>query len=84
MNNNNDIENGNETFYYCGEHVDGRDEYGPIIVYHYISKHKLNGRNLSHLDDWEYDLEIWPGDNHWRQASQKEDILINFEDIEYM
>lgn len=91
MNNNDNNDNNNmddnvnyEIFHYCGEHVDGCDRDGPIIVYHYISKERLNGRNLNLLNDWEYDLEFWPGDRHWRQASLKQDILINMDDVQYM
>jgi len=68
-----------ETFYYCGEHVDGCDQDGPIIVYHYISKSRVDEckLNLNCLNPWEYDLEFWPGDYHWEQASLKKDILFN-------
>lgn len=68
--NNNMINNGQtqETFYYLGQHNDGFDRHGPIIVYHYISETMRNGRNINTIDIWDYDLEFWPGDRYWRDA----------------
>lgn len=51
---------------YCGQHADGYDYSGPIIVYHYISKERLGARSVSSLSKDDYDEEIWPGDNLYR------------------
>lgn len=94
--NNNTIDNNNEynnntlnneepitqTFYYLGEHVDGCDRNGPTIVYHYISDMMRNGRNLNTLDIWNYDLELWPGDRHWRNAGRGRNITIEVCEIQ--
>ena len=83
--NNNDIDDNNnnhdETYYYMGEHVDGCDQYGPIYVYHYISSAQLNGRNLNEVEMWDGDLELWPGDRLWSEASRKQNIIINVENV---
>jgi len=96
MNNNYDNDNNNiynndnncqvqryQTFYYLGQHVDGCDRYGPIIVYHYISEEMRNGRNLNTLDIWDYDLELCPGDRYWRDAGRGRNITIEEGEIPY-
>ena len=65
-----------ETYYYLGEHVDGCDQYGPIIVYHYISDAMRNGRNLNTIDIWDYDLELWPGDTLWSKGGNGKNITV--------
>jgi hypothetical protein len=77
---NNQIEN-DETYYYIGEHVDGCDIDGEKMVYHYISKTRLNGRNLNTIDIFDYDLEFWPGDRLWTDVTTRNDIIINIEDV---
>jgi hypothetical protein len=77
MNNNNYDDNTMyEPHYYVGEHVDGYDRYGPIIVYHYISERARNGRNINTIDQWEYDMEIWPGDRYWPHAGRNKSIIM--------
>lgn len=75
---NNDYDNNAkyETHYYVGEHVEGCDRDGPINVYHYISESALNGRGLNTIDAWDYDLELWPGDRYWLEASGKKTIVV--------
>ncbi len=51
---------------YCGQHAEGYDELGAIIVYHYISKERLGNRKISSIDNFDYDEEIWPGDKLYR------------------
>lgn len=82
-NHNRDQEQEYKTFYYLGKHVDGCDQYGPIIVYHYISDEMRNGRNLNTLDIWNYDLELWPGDRYWRNAGPGKNITIELGEIPY-
>ena len=65
-----------ETYYYLDEHVDGCDQYGPIIVYHYISEMMRNGRNLNSIDIYDYDLELWPGDKYWSEACKGNNIMV--------
>jgi len=77
---NNQLEH-NETYYYFGEHWEGCDYEAPYIIYHYISKTHLNGRNINTVDIYDYDLEIWPCDRLWREASTKKDIIIDIEDV---
>ena len=84
--NNNDIDENNnnnhdETYYYMGKHMDGCDNYGPIYVYHYISSTQLNGRDLTEVEMWDGDLELWPGDRLWSEASRKQNIIINVENV---
>lgn len=86
--NNNNINNNNQeqeyrTFYYVGQHVDGCDRQGPIIIYHYISKEMLNGRNLNTINQWDYDLELWPGDRFWRDAGPGKPLAIEADVIPY-
>ena len=80
-NNIDDNNNHDETYYYMGEHVDGCDQYGPIYVYHYISSTQLNGRNLNEVEIWDGDLELWPGDRLWSEASRKQNIIISVENV---
>lgn len=67
-----------ETYHYIGEHVDGCDMDGPIVVYHYISNSLVGNRKLKDVSPWDYDLEIWPGDKLWVKASRKEHLTIEF------
>lgn len=70
-----------ETYYYLGEHHNGCDMYGPIIVYHYISETKRNGRNLNMINPTDYDLELWPEDRLWFLAGPDKNINIEVEDL---
>lgn len=89
----NDINNNNnqnriqeqeyKTFYYVGQHVDGCDSQGPIIVYHYMSEEMRNGRNLNTINEWDYDLELWPGDRYWREAGRGKPLTIEADAIPY-
>lgn len=83
INDNNNEEQIYQTFYYLGQHTEGSDQYGPIIVYHYISDEMRNGRNLNTLDIWDYDLEIWPGDRYWRDAGRGRNLTIEVGEIPY-
>jgi hypothetical protein len=65
-----------ETYYYVGEHIDGCDKHGPNNVYHYISESELNGRNTNTINIWECDLELWPGDRNWLDATRREPIKV--------
>ena len=80
---NNNQEQEYKTFYYLGQHVDGCDLQGPIIVYHYISEEMLNGRNLNTIDEWDYDLELCPGDRFWREAGFRKPLTIEAGIIPY-
>lgn len=70
-----------ETYYYLGEHHDGYDMYGPIIVYHYISETMRNGRNLNMINPNVYDLEIWPVNRLWFLAGPGKNITLEVEDL---
>lgn len=50
---------------YVGSHWETTDEYGPIDIYHYISRERLGSKSINELEEWDYDKEIWLGDKLW-------------------
>lgn len=52
-------------YIYCGSHWEKCDEFGPQDIYHYISKERLGDRDIDEIDKWDYDVEIWVGDDLW-------------------
>ena len=78
LENNGDLNSNFETYYYCGEHVDGCDYDGPNNVYHYISKTLLGDKKIKDVNVYDYDLELWPGDKLWVKACTRQPITIEF------
>lgn len=67
-----------KNYKYVGKHWEKCDMQGPLDIYHYILRSRIEGKSKEEIKkmkkDNDYDLEIWPGDKDWAYCSKYDNL----------